>query len=268
MAKKFPYHVLVYFIFFVFSSMVYGDVGPKPSILFFVSYDGHDLSGEVFHAELFSCSSGDVLLPDDLVPELNLSVFDSGRNCSWRPERFAWGGECSDSRCVFTYVIPEEFRLGVYLPKEKKVFLSDVVQRRGFHSTYSVVLRDDGSMEVTEMEEDGFRLFFLFFVALALTLLLELSVALVFVVSTRSSLSLLFFVAAANLLSLPFVWLLFLLNPESFGVIIFSLIESFAFVFEALFLYFLRQLSLKKAFYLSFFMNAVSFIVGTFFMLR
>jgi hypothetical protein len=242
------------------SSLAYADIGPKPSADYYVTYGGQEIEGN-FRAVMLSCwHDGGGRLPDSLIAELNISEYDAARNCSWRPEWSAWGGDCAESRCSFTYMLPEEYRLAIYLPGEQRVYVSDVTQRKNFRSSCSVELLSGGGMKITEYR-DNFVMDLLFFVALVSTLFLELLTAAVFVFVTKSRWRLLIYVAAANIISLPVVWFLFPALALSLMLIL-ILAELFAVLFEASVLHLFGKLSPKRALLLSVLMNAASFLLG------
>jgi hypothetical protein len=230
-----------------------GDVGPKPSADFYVTFGGQPIEGN-FSSVMLSCrGGGSGRLPENLIAELNVSEYDAVRNCSWQPERFAWGGDCAESRCGFSYMLPEEFRLAVYVPGQNKVFVSDVIWRTNFYSHYRADLLADGSILMQD--------YAIFLIALTLTLFLELLTAVVFIFLTKTRWRTLIYVLVANLISLPVVWFMFPQLPVHSLLALLSA-EVFAVVFEAVFLNLLGRLSLKKAVALSILMNIISFLFG------
>ena len=168
---------------------------------------------------------------------------DNSRGCYWVPSQFAFGGKCQNSNCDFNYRIPEKFRLAVYLPSQDKVYLSDEVKRENFRSTFNANLFPDGTIILQEttpfIQSDLVRSIKPFFIALALTLILELAVALVFLSIAKIPKHVLVSVLIANIISLPIVWFVFpLLNIIPLAIL---LGEIFAFVFESYFIYSLNK---------------------------
>ena len=104
-----------------------------------------------------------------------------------------------------------------------------------------------------------------FFIALTITLTLELLIALVYSSAKKIPKKILLYVAIANLISLPIVWFTFplLTNLEFLAILI---VEGFAFIFEAFFIYLFNKkiINLGGSFLLSFFINLTSLFGGFF----
>jgi hypothetical protein len=254
------------------AALVCADIGPKPSMEVVVFYNSSEVNSS-FQARMLGCyPEGYGLVDRNLIPELNISEYDSARNCSWMPSRITWGGDCVEGKCSFTYMLPQEFRLAVFLPELNKTFVSGVISRTGFNSQYNLYLFPDGYANVSEAVwydyggDDSLLppVIIKFLVALMLTLVLELLTAFVFLLVARIPKRVLISVFLANLITLPAVWLLFILTDGSMLFMLLS--EAFAVVFEALAIFLLNRnvISLKKSALLSALMNAVSLFVGWF----
>lgn len=102
-----------------------------------------------------------------------------------------------------------------------------------------------------------------FIYALLITIILELIAALIYLRKNTKYKNILKTIIVANLISLPIVWFII---PQLTTIIllrgVFS--ELFAFLFEAIIIYYLNQkyLTLKQSVILSLIMNASSFIIG------
>ena len=145
------------------------------------------------------------------------------------------------------------------------MYISDEIKKRDFRSTIKADLLPDGSITVKEItpffQRDSVKEAMMFLFALVITLVLELFIALLYVVYTRTTRKILGSVFIANIISLPVVWLIITSSEKGLFIIIG---EVFAVVFESFFIYFLNKeiLTLRKAFLLSMLMNLTSFIVG------
>ncbi|MGM5487791.1 MAG: hypothetical protein ACQESG_02490 [Nanobdellota archaeon] len=248
--------------FCILCSIAIADIGPKPSADIQVTLEGQKIPG-TFNAKMLTCQEEQYGV-SDMIPELNLSIPDAGRDCSWRPTGLAWGGECTDSRCHFGYFVPSEFRLAVYLPEEDTVYVSPETTRENFRSTFVADLQADGDIIIKEttpfMQSNSFEDIRNFFFALAITLILELGVALLIIKLLKGSLRVVMWVGVANVITLPIVWFVFpLIKPAGLALL---LAELFAFVFEAYFLHFIGKMTVKRSFILSLCMNMCSLIVG------
>ena len=261
--------ILVILLFSLVSTLVSADLGPKPSVDIYVTLDGKSVPDATFNAKLLTCQNEENQFPvRDIIPQLNVTEYDPENNCYWKPAEFAWGGECQNGTCYFTYHIPSKFRLAVYLPSQDKVYLSAEVIRENFRSTFEANLLSNGSIELQEITPFSQTKFGKnirnFFIALILTLILELFVALIYVLSTKISKKVLISVLIANIISFPIIWFVFPLLKIIPSVMLLG--EFFAFVFEGYFIYLFNKdiLPLKKSFVLSILMNLVSWIIGGF----
>ena len=258
--------IILLLIAFVLLPLVSADLGPKPTVDIDVTYIGNKVSDNSFNAKMLGCNQDERLNPErDLIPQLNISEYDSSKSCYWKPAYLAWGGDCKDSKCHFGYFPPQEFKLAVYVPSLNKVFISNEVSRTNFNSNYKLELNSDGSANIYEttplLKKDKISSFIK---ALIITLILELIVALIFLSIAKIRKKLLISVLIANIISLPLVWFIFPLIGNIILVIL--LAEIFAFVFEAYFIYSLnkKDITLKKSFILSLLMNLASLIIGGF----
>lgn len=266
MRKWFVFFVLV----FIVSSMliaVSADIGPKPSVDINIYYDSSKISDASFSAKMLSCVGEDYPENNEVIPQLNISEYDSSKDCYWKPAFMAWGGDCSDSRCHFGYMLPSEFKLAVYVPSLNKVFVTNEVSRENFDSTYKVELYQSGATKISEttsfMKKDSILSFIK---ALIITLVIELIVAFIFILVTKLPKRILISFLIANLISLPIVWFIFPLIGAI--VLVIALSEIFAVIFEALFVYYTNKnsITLAKSFVLCLLANIASLIIGGFIM--
>ncbi|NWG75995.1 MAG: hypothetical protein HXY24_15570 [Rubrivivax sp.] len=170
------------------------------------------------------------------------------------PQRFT----CTESECSsIAYGYAPYHRLVITFADRTRE--SNVFEKSGFAARYVVTVSEDALL-VTEKRGLG-RLCSC--PGLALTLVLEATVAAGYVRLAGLPRSLLAWAPMASLLTLPAVWLGFPLLPLPDGWVI-GLAEGFAVLFEAGFLYLAtyRQVSLGRAMLLSAAMNAASLLVG------
>lgn len=269
MKNKSAILILALLIFSLVPNLVSADTGPKPSVDIHVSLNGQNVPDSSFNAKMLTCQKEENQFPArDLIPQLNISEYDSANNCYWQPAELVWGGNCQNSNCHFNYFLPSQFRLAVYLSSQDKVYLSAEVTRENFRSTFEANLLSDGNMNLQEItpftQSNSAKNIRNFFFALILTFILELIVALIFLSIAKISKKVLISVLVANVISLPLVWFVFpLLKIIPLAIL---LGEIFAFVFEGYFIHLLNKeiISLKKSFILSILMNLTSLIVGGF----
>jgi len=203
---------------------------------------------------------------------------DEVRNKVWITDTFAWGGSCLNGECSFTYGLPDEFRLAVYLPGLDKKIISEPLERTKFNSRFEINLSDKEVVKVSngttsdekgldgEREEskeikgainksDAVKSFFL-------TISLEL-IFMVLYIRFKDKVNgkkLVQAVLLGNFISLPIVWFVFPMlgiSPSVFTL----LVEVFAVFSEAIVLYlFMRNIySFQKCLLISFFLNMISF---------
>ena len=252
------------------ASFAYADLGPKPSAAIDVTFEGAKIVGP-FEAKLLSCSPKEVaesLLASDerLQPHFRILEFDAARDCYWHPAEMAWGGQCVDSQCSFTYMVPREFKVAVLLSGKQKVFVSEPATRQAFNAVFQMDIPENGFASLAEttgvLNQDTVMPFLL---SLLITLALEALGTLFFFwrVKMPFNKKLLALVGAANLISLPVVWFgvsKVALDPVT-GIL---LSEAFAVLFEAGFLFYAAKplLTKKRALFLSVVNNALSFFIG------
>jgi len=248
-------------------SLVFADLGPKPTADIVINYNNAPIPDQIFYAKMLSCQKqGGGFKPEtnNLIPQLNISEFDSANNCYWEPAFLAWGGDCKESVCHFGYMIPSKFKLGVYIPSVNKVFTTNEISRINFDSKYAVNLSVDGSAVISEstplMSRDSVSLFIK---SLVITLIIELLTALIYLSIKRLSKKILIAVFLGSLISLPIVWFVFPLIIKIIPLVI-LLSEIFAIVLEAYLIHYLNKqtISLRQSFTLSILMNIMSLVIG------
>jgi hypothetical protein len=252
---------ILFVILFLVPASASADLGPKPTVDITVTYDGQPVSGE-FQAKMLGCFSSEhpEALREDTPPQLNISEYDSSRNCYWTPASLAWGGRCSDSVCKFNYFLPEVFRLAVFLPELNRTFVTSAVARINFNSYYKADLSTAGTSSISETTPVYH--YYSLIEALVITLLFELLIAKFYFSKKKRFRKILSTIIAANIVTVvvvqtyaPALWVISLLATEIFAV-----------VFEAVLIFALnrKEVSLGNAFAFSILANIVSFVVGGF----
>lgn len=269
--KKIVYLLIIFGTIGLFSpESASADLGPKPSVKIDVVYYGENIPvAESFSAKMLECIPQDQKqnrMKDKTVPQLEINEYDSSKNCYWVPAWLAGGGQCSNSSCDFGYMLPNNFKLAVFIPSTNKVFVTNEISRSNFNSNYKAVLFSDGSAKISEttrfLAQDKVSSFAK---AFSITIILELLVSLIFLSVRRLPKKILTYILLANIISLPIVWFLFpLIKLSTLSVIIAS--EVFAVLFETLFVYLLNKqiISFKQSLMLNILNNAVSLFVGGF----
>ena len=224
---------------------VSADVGPKPSMGFRFVYET-SAPVSVVGAELIQCK-------DELCSE-------------GEPLRQAGpqGIRCNDDYC-------SSIAYG-YAPYQKLVANfsdgtreSNVFSTGSFNAEFEVRVTDTG-LVVSEGFSSRSRLP-LFLVSLALTLVIEVFITLLYVLVTKKPIRILFSVFFANLVSLPVLWFLFPTGGNVFVAL--AAAETFAVCFEAYFLLLSnpKAISFNESLLLSLAMNAISLSFGGFIVL-
>ena len=248
------------------------DVGPKPEIDVAVYQDNLPVSENPFYAHMLSCSTvksapigGCNDAPAVCGKFASIDLPDAAAGCSWSQAPTVWGGECRDGSCHFSYFLPARFRMAVYLPVADQLFISDEIERANLYHSYRVDLRAEGSAQITETTPLARRGHFgAFAVALALTLVVELLVATLYLFLAHIRRRVLWTVLLGNLVTLPIVWFVLSRVTLVAAIPLILAYELFAVVAEAGLIYALnrRLLRFKSALLLSFLMNAASFVIG------
>jgi hypothetical protein len=146
---------------------------------------------------------------------------------------------------------------------------SNVFTKIAYGAKYNVIVQKDSLLVRETYATDSLFnpwLVVSFIPALVLTIVSELVIAAFYFYFTKLKINLwIAIVIVANILSLPIVWFLFPLMPLD-SVVVIALAETYAVLFEAVFLYFTgshRGLSIRHAGILSLLMNAGSFLLGS-----
>jgi hypothetical protein len=272
----------IFFTLIFLIPIVSADMGPKPTVDIYVTYNNQKITDSIFYAKMLACvdeksllqSIGNIKIE---IPQLNISQFDSIKNCYWYPAQLAWGGEYKDSICNFDYFPPEDFKLAFYIPSLNKIFISNEATRNNFHSTFNANLSPDGTVELKEttsfLVSDASKQMKDFILALILTLVVELSTALIYInwneINRKRYLKkqkgIMLSIFLANFISLPIVWFVFPLIGFNTLITIF-LAEIFAIIFEGIFIYSINKkiFQIKNALILSMIMNIASLFIGGF----
>ncbi|RLJ06942.1 MAG: hypothetical protein DRP13_04580 [Candidatus Aenigmatarchaeota archaeon] len=267
-------YLLSFLLYILLLSFVSADIGPKPSIDIHVTLNGKDVYN--FSAVMLTCSKK-IYLPENLIPEFNITEYDPINNCYWTPivsSSPGWGPKCQDSICHFWYFIPKKFRVALYLPEENKTYISSIIENINFRSVFEVKLSDNGGISVEEVTPFFMTYlgnnFIKFIIALFLTLILELSIVFWFF-HKKFPRKLLYTIIIVNIISVGIIWLIPFLKLSSFSLpLIFpfsSIIissEIFVIILEWFFIYFFNKdiISIRKSLLLSVVMNLVSFLIG------
>lgn len=261
-------------------SPVLADIGPKPSVDIHLTYEGKGIMDEAFGARMLLCGAQEEPNECEQDPgvgdyshryceELRIAIPDEERECTWIPARMAWGGDpCTASQCRFGYMIPQEFRLAVYLPSREKLFVSPAIKRENFRSAFEAELSPDGTISISEttslLRTNLAKNIGSFLIALAFTLIIELLIATLYFKIAKIPLKLLHWVLLINLITLPFVWFLFPLIWQTTIAVIIG--ELFAFITEPIMLHYFskKRVVWKHAIILCFLANLASFLIGGF----
>jgi hypothetical protein len=250
--------------FSVLSCAVRADIAP-PTMSVNVTYNGSPINGTFYSTALICTNSSGSGVPGQ-VPQLNISYYDPAKGCYWTNGNLAMSASCAESACSFEYFSPSTFRMAFYLPGLNKTFITDE-----FNSTagfdYDAMLHQDGTATIVPAASPtpppSYSPLAIFLLALLLTIAIELTVAFIYLklAKVKKAARILLFVAAANIISLPILWFVFLPLLYGLGLI---LGEAFAVVFEGLVVYYFNRKSIKlrSAMLMSLIMNIASAVIG------
>ena len=171
------------------------------------------------------------------------------------------GGEClavaDFNKIRIIRAIPDTFRVVFYF--KGKVLTSPILNQNGLNSYHQLLITDTDVEDITPIFKTTYPNYFS---ALLTTIVLELFIALIYFKRHKIQLNKLRFIVYINLLTHPILWLV---SANFTGFAIGNLIgEPLVIIFEGILLYKLIKpgLTIWKSIWLSFQMNAVSFILG------
>jgi len=251
---------------------VHADVGPKPSAAFHVKLDGVDVQDEHFYAAMLGCDNITQEKLEEVKnytrlshPALWIEEYDDSKLCTWYPATFAWGGDCQNSRCDFTYFLPSQFRLAVYIPSINRTFITREATRENFNSRFDVELFSDGRTEIheTNMTNETMTSFIL---ALVATVIVELIFSFAYIKWRKLQERILISVVIANLVSVTLLWIALPLFEElSFLLCCLPLIfaEVLVVLLESGVIYLLnrKRIKIADAFMMSLINNLATFLI-------
>ena len=166
-------------------------------------------------------------------------------------------------------MLPDRFRLAVYLPGQSRLFVTDAVERQGLYDTFQVDLTADGAGRLRRTSSVRYWTLGGVAVALPLTLAIEAAVILLYTRLRRLPLRpLLTAGLVVNALTLPGVWIFSgltaaIVGPGA-GVTALAVTEVIAWAGEGAVYASWGRLGLGAAFLLSLIANAASFGLGLF----
>ncbi len=246
------------------------DAGPKPRLAVHVTYEGRPIEGP-FQARMLTCAppGAEPYIDGPRLPGLDRLDLTDPSGCRWQePSARVWGGECADGECEFGYMLPERFRLAIYLPGEGRLYVTDVAERQGLYDRFEADLSPDGTGHLRR-DSAMARNWTLRGMALALflTLVLEAVIVLLYAWWRRLPRRRLLGVSlVANALTLPTVWLLAglaaAIGGPGAGVGALVALEVVAWLAEGALYAGWAKLALGAAFLLSLVANAASVGLG------
>lgn len=241
--------LLLALLFLLAASPARADIGPKPSMDFSIQF-------EIDEAELIE---GKLLLCDDPTCQTYIEFkgpfYCTENTCS----SYALWGDAEE------YV--EYHRLVLTFTDRTRE--SNVFTKQAHSARYRVMVMEDQ----VEVYEDRLAAMFTpymilcFTGAFLLTASIEAGAALLYLRLTKVKLQMLVWLILANFISLTLIWMMIAPLSELGEVAFLILAESFAFVFEATFLYLTGRrygLNLRQAVMMSLLVNLASFSVGYF----
>jgi len=297
--EVFLYGLFAIFFMFILAAPISADViDPRYPYIYHSSYETSSiyLVNTTYNGDLIENYSVAVLMCYEYSTnfrgpsELNISFFDSEKNCYWThsynqykscSSEGIFSGDYSIEGCSFLYRYPlsevtePDAKFVIFVPGLNKTFISDKEIILNQANTFSAELFQDGNINIRRMDSYSFTPspsysedfpWGILFLPL-LTVIIELVAAFVFLKAAKTKrriFRILGFVLLANIISWPVALILFSL-PVLFlaywGIV---LAEGFAIVFEAYFIYWTNKkfITLKKSFWLSLAINAASFFLG------
>ena len=246
------------------------------SLFISANYDDKPLK-EDFYVEVLMCYDEPHAFQGP--EELNLSIFDSEKNCYWTSSYLQYE-YCSPDNCDFLFRYPrdkvyEDAKFALFIPELNKTFVSDNFTLQSVNS-YRLNFLPNGTLEMFEIWVDWVdpdsnpavdSTFLEIVLPFFLTFVIELLAAFLFLRAKKIKKKkiILGFVFLANLISWPLAYVMFIFGLIFLGVLLpFLITEFLVVVFEGYFIHWTnkKSLNLKKSFWLSIVMNVSSIIAG------
>ena len=125
-----------------------------PSAYFYVLYEGNEIPDAGLYGEFLSCEEKDHdserdVFDKELIPQLNISLYDSTNNCYWKPFKYTSWGYCENGTCDFFPIPDGKTRFAVYISSLDQVFITNEVEANVDKNYYKVELFSDGSANIS-----------------------------------------------------------------------------------------------------------------------
>lgn len=207
-----------------FTKPARADFGPKPQDRqhFAVTLEGGSLPNSRFVAAMLCLRPKLKEQPDNLgavVPGLKVALPPDDSGDFWTYADYKWGGNGANGQVEFHGFygnVPKIFRIAVYLPFEKRLFLTNEAHTHPLLNRFRVDLASDGTATLTRDESGqwfadglvGLARRGIFF-ALGITLIVELAVIVSLAIGLKKQRllgRLIIVCLLINLLTLPVLW--------------------------------------------------------------
>ncbi len=156
--------------------------------------------------------------------------------------------------------VPESFQVIFYF--KDKILMSPILKQNGLNSYHHLLITDNEIKDITPIFKTSYLNYF---GALAMTIIIEVAVSLMYFEKHKISPSNLKYIIYFNLATHPILWII---SANMTGFAIGNLIgEPIVFILEALLInkFINPRLTIRKSFWLSFQMNLASLIIGNLF---
>jgi hypothetical protein len=139
-----PSVVLLLFFVLLVSNSVYAAIPPSAYIQ--VLYNGNEISDAEFYGEFLVCEKKEYSSHNVTVPQLDINLYDSEKNCYWKPPawEYRWDN-CGKSKCDFFMIPYGKTKFSLYIPSLDKVFITNEVKADTGSNYFQMDLSSDGS---------------------------------------------------------------------------------------------------------------------------
>lgn len=140
-------------IFFMLLTLNLAYAAIPPSAYIHILYNRNEISDAEFYGEFLVCEEKEYSSHKVAIPQLNINLYDSEKNCYWKPPswEYRWDN-CRKSKCDFFMIPYGKTKFSLYIPSLDKVFITNEVKADTGSNYFQVDLSSDGSALISTTE--------------------------------------------------------------------------------------------------------------------
>ena len=135
--------LLPFFLILFIPTLAYAAI--PPSADFYVLYEGNKITDTELYGEFLTCEDENYNPEREIIPQLNISLYDSTNNCYWKPFKHSREGYCENSTCDFYSIPSGKTRFAIYISNLDQSFITNEIKAHVDRNYYKVELFSNDS---------------------------------------------------------------------------------------------------------------------------